>query len=100
MVSYNENLMGAMTITQKTNQYTIQIRQGNCLAVFIHESKEYVTLYSFFADEQHLKNIIKADKKPFWDEVTNIRLNLRYKECNTLLKYFVRSGYEVSCYYE
>ena len=48
-------------------------------------------------DYLFLKNIIKKDKKIIFDEVLEIELNMAYKECYILLKYFVNSGYEVKC---
>lgn len=103
-VTYNKNVMGTITIKQGENKFKIQIRQGNCLAVFIYVSKQddgkcLYTLYSFFADEEHLKRIIKNDKKPFWDEVAGIELNMYYKECATLLKHLVKF-YKIKCYYK
>lgn len=53
-------MMGTITIKQGENKFKIQIRQGNCLAVFIHVGKQddgtYLhTLMQFFSDEEHLK---------------------------------------------
>jgi hypothetical protein len=102
MVCYNETLLGKVTIVQNGNEFELEIRDGNCLSVII--SVDYkadkARLYSFYADEQHLKNIIKHDKKAFWDDVVRIRLNLKHKKANILLKHYVKCGYEVTCYYE
>lgn len=108
-ISYNGNVIGTMTVTQGDNKFNIEIRQGNCLAVFIHRYKIDEQIHSslqyFFADEQHLKNICKAvDKKEMegifpYDEVNEIRLNMRYKESAKLLKHLVKY-YEINCYYE
>lgn len=102
MLTYTEELLGKIKIKKKENVFEIEIRKGNCLAVFIHVSTNQKgetihTLYNFYADEQHLKNIIKNDKKIIFDEVLEIELYMAYKECYTLLKYFVNSGYEVKC---
>lgn len=102
MLTYTEEKLGKIKIKQKENVFEIEIRKGNCLAVFIHVGKNQKgetthTFYNFYADEQHLKNIIKNDKKIIYDEVLEIELNMAYKECYTLLKYFVNSGYEVKC---
>lgn len=116
---YNGVTMGTVTIrqekeveegTKRTFKYEIQIRQGNCLAVLIHVRKNpdskgkddrYIhTLYSFFGDEQHLKNLLKNEGRIFWDEVVSIQLNMYYKECATLLKYMTRAGHKVTCYYK
>lgn len=98
MITFNENLMGKMIIAQKGKEFEIEIRQGNCLAVFISSDSENHYLYNFFCDEAHLKRFIKEYKKPFLDEVKSIRLNLKYKECLTLVKHFTKCGYEVTCY--
>ena len=103
-LTYNKNVMGKLVIAQGTNEYEVEIRQGNCLAAFIYpyqdESVWYHQLYSFFADEQHIKNILKHQERLFLDVVKSIRLNLAYKECSKLLKHLTKNGYEVTCYYE
>lgn len=104
MVTFNENVLGRMIIEQKGKEFEIQIRQGNCLAVFIYEYKnglgdDMYGLYSFFADERHLKNIIKNDNKVFSDNVVSIELNYKYKECLKMLEHFVKY-HKVICYYE
>jgi len=118
-LTYNGTTMGTIRIAQelggKTYKYDLQIRQSNCLAVILYVRKAtaeelaknptgkwFHQLHTFFADEQHMKNIMKHEKTILdpMDKVINCRLNLYYKECNTLLKYFVRSGYKVTCYYE
>lgn len=99
MITYNENLLGKMIIAQRENEFEIEIRQGNCLAVFIHKGENEVYLYSFFCDLAHLKRMGKVGKI-FSDDVKSLRLNLRYKESQTLAKAFAQNGYEVTCYYE
>lgn len=39
MVIFNETVLGKMIIEQNEKEFEIQIRQGNCLAVFIYEFK-------------------------------------------------------------
>lgn len=108
-ITYNGNTMGVITIDQKEQEFELQIRQGNCLAVIIHSNKEpddtfTHTLMQFFADEAHLKRTCKAvdkgeEKTPIFYDVKSIRLNMRYKECATILKHLVKY-YEINCYYE
>lgn len=109
-VTYNANVMGKMKLTHKGEQYEVEIRQGNCLAVFIYlyddeEGVKRASLQMFFADEQHLKNICKSvDNGEYkdifgYDKVNEIRLNMRYKESATMLKHLVKY-YEINCYYE
>ena len=122
MLHYYESELGTMTIVQqnkdeeKPRKFKISIRQGNCLAVFIYAYKEehpqdpkkpwVHQLVNFFSDEQHLKNCIKHHTKDAFlgmfsaNKIENIRLNLFYKESNTLLKYMVRDGLKVECYYK
>lgn len=119
---YNGNIMGTVTIAQqrkdedKPRKYKIQIRQSNCLAVFLYVYKKenpedpkhpwVHQLVNFLADERHLNNIIKYDKNNVFasilsaDWIDKVELNLFYKESNTLLKYMVRDGLKVKCYYK
>ena len=112
-LSYNRTTIGKIVIKQGENKFPLQIRQGNCLAVVINvrkateeelkeqpEGKCIHTLYTFYADEQHLKNMMKMYGNVLADEVVSIELNLFYKENYTLLKYFVKSGYRAKCYYK
>lgn len=101
--------MGIITIDQKGNEFELQIRQGNCLAVIIHSNEEHDgafthTLMQFFDSEETLERICKAvdkgeEKAPIFYDVKSIRLNMRYKECSKLLKHLVKY-YEINCYYE
>jgi hypothetical protein len=107
-IQYNGNTMGVITIDQNGNEFELQIRQGNCLAVIIgvgkNEGGETIhTLMQFFADEEHLKRICKSvdkgeEKTPIFYDVKSIQLNMRYKECATLLKHLVKY-YKITCYY-
>ena len=115
---YNGTTIGKIVIEQEVGdekyKYNLQIRQGNCLAVilFVRRStpeelekhpagKWYHQLFTFFADEQHCKNIMKDYGDILCGEkVLSCELNLYYKECWTLLKYFTKSGYKVKCYYK
>jgi hypothetical protein len=108
-ITYNGNVMGKIVITQNEQKFTLEIRQGNCLAVIIHSNKEpdgtfTHTLMQFFADEEHLKRMCKSvdkeeEKAPIFYDVKSIRLNMRYKECATLLKHLVKY-YKITCYYK
>jgi len=114
-LTYNATKIGEISLKDsKGRAYKVQIRQGNCLAVLLYvrkphedelernpEAKKIHELWSFYGDEQHLKNILKNEGDVlFHAHVTGIRLNVYYKECNTLLKYFALSGHKVTCYYE
>jgi len=123
MLRYNSTIIGTLTLVQyqqdeeKPRKFKIQIRQGNCLAVFLYVYKEehpedpkrpYIhQLCGFLADEAHLKDCFKEWKSWVFPslfmstkEIENIRLNLYYKEAKTLLKYMVKDGLKVQCYYK
>lgn len=98
------------------NKYPIQIRDGNCLAIFLHIWKDpepedperpwHHDLQSFLIDEQHLKNVIRARGEGNLFEyilngkLRNIRLNIYYKDMLTLARYMTRDGLKVTCYYK
>lgn len=114
---YNGTTIGKVVIKQNIcdewKKFTIQIRQGNCLAVLIHvrktteeerkqhpDGKYLHTLYTFYSDSRHMENLIKHEGDVLFDKVVSIELNMYYKECRTLLKYFTLAGHKVKCYYK
>lgn len=111
MLRYDSTKLGEVTVKQGDDKFKIQIRQGNCLAVFIYvrkateeelaknpDGKYYHQLYSFFVDEGHCKNLMKEYGNVLGTDVVGIKLNMAYKESWKLLKYFMKSGYKVQCY--
>ena len=101
-VTFNNDLLGTFTLVRNNNEFKIEIRRGNCLAVMIFDKGDSYMLFNFWADEQHIKNIIKnsiVTNPLFHGEAKNIRLNMKYKESAKLLKYIVKEA-EVTCYYE
>lgn len=101
----------------KYEKIPIQIRDGNCMAIFIHVHKIVNLedpkkcwmhdLVMFFIDEQHMKRCLnnKENGKQtfedlFWGKLTDIKLNIYYKNMLTLAKYMVRDGLKVQIYYE
>lgn len=99
MLRFTETLLGKMVIEQDGKKYTIEIREGNCLAVFVYKNEGGWNLYSFFVDSSHFRRMAKGGKV-FSDDVKRIRLNLRYRQSRTLARLFTKNGYEVTCYYE
>lgn len=102
-VYYYSEVIGTVVVTFEGNDYTLEIRKGNCLGVVIHsyeqDSREYATLFTFFADETHLKNLIKEDVNMFSYPVKQIRLNTYYKEAMKIAKYLVKK-FEVTLFYK
>lgn len=99
-ITFSEILLGSMKIEQNGKEFEIQIRKGNCLAVFIYETENEYHLYNFYADVEHIKNIKNNNNgKLLFDNVLSCSLNLKYKESVTLAKYFTMDGLTVSCYY-
>lgn len=121
LIYYPETL-GTIAMTQQSNgeekprKYTITIRKGNCLAVFLNIYKLEKPsnpkqpwmhqLVNFLHDEKHLSNIEKDEKERTLlymfsaKEIKKIRLNMYYKESNILLKHFVKYGHTIECYYK
>ena len=112
MIHYTSARIGGMTIRRGNYKHNIQIRQGNCLAVFIHVHKMqegergyepdmyWHSLYMFYNDESHLKSCIKEFGDMFGDEILSIRLNTYYKESFVLARYMTRCGHRVTLYYK
>lgn len=94
------------------NKFKIQIRQSNCLACFLHIFKEKSPkdpakpwrhdLVLFFVDERHMKTCLQEGGFEYWfsGKLTNIKLNIYYKEMQTLAKYMAKDGLKVQCYYK
>lgn len=97
---------------QVYNEYKIQIREANCLMCAIRVFKEENPqdpkrpwchdLVSFFNDIYHMKRCLKKGGFEYWfsGRLKNIKLNVYYKEMQTLMKYMVKDGLQVKCYYK
>lgn len=98
--------MGKMTIIQNDKKFTLNIYEGNCLAVFLYEwenekGEDVYQVQDFFADTRHCTNIIKnRGGHLFSDKVASIELNLKFGNANKLLNILVKNGYKVKCYYK
>lgn len=113
MISYDSTTIGTMVLKQRGKMFKLQIRKGNCLAVIIYvrkltdeemlenpDSKYMHTLYDFYLDGKHLSKRLKKDGDVLGKDIVAVELNLFYEESKTLLKYFVKSGHKVKCYYK
>ena len=117
-INYSGQITGTMTNVQKDangekRTYKLEMRQSNCLATIIHvypnpnskgeNDKWCHQLVAFFADVEHLRRCEKAEgglKGIFWGDITNIKLNMYYKENQVLMNHFVKAGWKVTCYYK
>lgn len=113
MIRYDSTTIGTMVLKQGGKRFTLQIRKGNCLAVIIYVrklteeemlenpgSKYMHTLYDFYLDGKQLNKRLKKDGDVLGKDIVDVELNLFYEESHTLLKYFVKSGHKVKCYYK
>lgn len=96
--------MGEIVIRQENKDFTINIYNGNCLAVMLYEykkdGKDMYSLYNFFMDTKHCRKLVKMGEELIFDEVVSISLNLSYPNAKKLLDIFVKQGYTVNCYYK
>lgn len=94
MAKNTETLYGTI---KGQNQPTIKILSSKdyfCSLTFKYQTEKVVLNY--FLNE--VKGMIRELKlEPLYK---TIRLNLYYKPSNILLKYFLREGFEVKCYYQ
>ena len=100
-----KNVLGRISIEQNGNTFDLGIYEANCeygAVVWTGKDKNGEprhTLMTFWADEQHMENIVKNEGSLMCGEkVTGAELNMYYKKNYTLLKYLMKSGYEVKCY--
>ena len=110
MLRYNyKTPMGKMIIEQnygeEKNRFTILICEANCMAAFISIGKddkgnELHSLYTFFADPTHVRNIVKHQGSLIPDKVVSIELNLAFRDAKPLLNVLVKNGYKVKCFYK
>lgn len=107
-VDYNRK-MGEIILSQKQDEnkqeFTINEYWCNGLAAFIYEyksddGKDMCKLMNFFADKQHLKNMLKDKQELFIGNIIKISLNMAYKENELVLEYFAKMGHTVECFYE
>jgi hypothetical protein len=104
-IAYGEMVVRKTDNSEK-HDFKIKIVGGNCLAVWIYETKESYNLFFFLCDKKHGMRVIDARKDKTllgkWKkDVMKIRLNMYYKDtCQKLLDLFMKSGYEVTCYYK
>lgn len=125
-VYYSSNKLGTITVVQQKQnakgesvpqKFNIQIRQGeNCLAVFLYVYKHPTPtdpkrpwvhqFLGYFNDDKHIKSYVGSKKENAFaclfnaDSIKKVKLNLYYKQSNILLKYMVRDGLKVECYYK
>lgn len=99
--------MGELTIKLIGKEYRLNIYDGNCLGIILTEwkdeqGKDMYQLYTFFADCEHLYRCLglrKGYNSIFAEgEFVSMRLDMRYKNSETIAKAFVKAGYEVTLY--
>ena len=83
----------------------VKIHPANALCAFIYHYKDekgekYAQLWNVLIDANHIKNIMKEYKTLLGENVSSIKLNVYYKEAQTLVKPMAQSGYKVTCYYK
>lgn len=111
-ITYNKNILGTFKLTQQYWEGSVQIRQGNALAIFIvtvkdpepkDPSKPWIHhLLNFFIDKSHMNRCLKGTtwENLFFGKIRNIRLNTYFKESQILLQSLTKDGYKVQCYYK
>ena len=97
---------------QVYKRLNIQIRLANVFFCAVHvykidnpDNPELCwrhELISFFLDEGHLKRCLKKGNFEYWfsGKLTNIKLNIYYKDMLKIAKYMVKSGLKVQVYYK
>lgn len=67
-----EDRIGTMTLRQGANEFDLSLYEGNAYLIMLHEyeedGKNLYTMYSFFADKEHMKNMLGLSKKNHYGE--------------------------------
>ena len=90
------------------SKWVVKYHPANCdLGAFIYHYKnekgeKMARLWTFLADAQHVKNIMKNcdDHKLLGEEVYKVKLNVYYKQAKAIVEACAKSGYKVECYYD
>lgn len=74
-----DNKIGELLIRQGEKEFTINIYQGNALAIFIHEytnegGQEVYSMYNFFYDKEHFKNCTNDKTWSYAEEWVKVTL--------------------------
>ena len=105
-LNYSGVELGYMIVKCDGKEERVSLRQSNALTCWIYVYQEngkwYHTLYDFWADEQHVKNLDKSGYKVLreQDGIVEIGLNLYHKECKKILDIIIRHGYQVNVFYK
>lgn len=91
MVTFSEKVIGQFKIGCDC-VIPIEIRQGNALAVFVYDSGDRYTRYSFIADKSHLRNLIR-DKYDIFNGAYDIILYGDVKGSSDLYAYLTKFGH-------
>ena len=101
--------MGKVVLVQKRDGQTYKLKvdicKANALCAFIYKYKnedgETINqLVNFLCDSTHVRNLIKSKTELFFEDIERVELNLHFKECEQILKYFTQMGHRVTCYYK
>ena len=100
--------VGEAVIRQGEKEYTLNLYQGNAFLIFISEyqdenGSDVYSLYSFFADREHMKNCLGLNKKDghseniFGDALKKVRINKsRYSYTKELVQALAQAFDEIS----
>lgn len=90
----------------KDGKWKVQYHPANCsLGAFIYHYKredgqKMAQLWNFLNDKEHVRNIMKNCGKLFGDNIDKVKLNVYYKEAESIVKACSQSGYKVECFYK
>ena len=90
--------MGEIILKQGENKFKIDICAANAVCAFIYHDERGCTLMNFFADIEHINNLIKNKVELFYGDIVGVKLDKKYKEHKAISKYFNKMGCEVEYY--
>lgn len=80
-----EDKVGEVTaINLDGREFTLNLYQGNAYMIFVYEVDKQYQVYSFWVDEQHMKNMLGLGKE---DENNHMNI-VKWSLCKSKCRYF------------
>lgn len=100
--------LGELVITDGNREWNIDVYAGNALAIFVYnytdeQGEKMYQLHNFFADREHLKNMLgmgkgsyKHEKLEYFSDWRHLKLNTAYKRTADIVQLLAKAHVDVT----